>query len=144
MMPNPADFATEWINAWNSHDLDRILSLYADDVEVTTPMIKVALGIDDGTVRGRDAAGQYWSAALRKVPNLHFELVEATRGVNSIAIYYKSILGKTAIETMFFKVNKAIAHYNSGANKSVVPEAAHAYRYLKNCFFVVLIWVIGL
>jgi len=116
MMPDPKEFAAEWIDAWNSHDLDRILSHYAEDVEVTTPMIRVAMGIDDGTVHGKDVARQYWRAALQKVPDLHFELVEATQSVESIALYYKSVMGKMAVETMFFndkgKVNKVIAHYN--------------------------------
>jgi len=116
MIPDPAHFAAEWIDAWNSHDFDRILSHYADDVEVTTPMIKVAMGIADGTVRGKDAVRQYWRAALRKFPDLHFELVETTQSVDSIALYYKSVMGKMAIETMFFnhegKVNKVIAYYN--------------------------------
>ncbi len=116
MMPDPNQIAAEWIEAWNSHDLDRILSHYADDVEVTTPMIKVSMGIDDGTVYGKAAARQYWSTALQKVPDLLFELVEVTQGVASIALYYKSFMGKMAVETMFFndegKVNKVIAHYN--------------------------------
>jgi ketosteroid isomerase-like protein len=42
MIPDPKEFAEEWIASWKSHDLDRILAHYADDVEVTTPMIKVA------------------------------------------------------------------------------------------------------
>ena len=28
------DFAHEWIEAWNSHDLEQSLELYAEDVEV--------------------------------------------------------------------------------------------------------------
>jgi ketosteroid isomerase-like protein len=32
-----AQFAEEWIAAWNSHDLDRILSHYADDFEMASP-----------------------------------------------------------------------------------------------------------
>ena len=116
MLPDPKAFASEWIESWNSHDLDRILSHYADDVEVTTPMIKVAMGIDNGTVYGKAAARQYWGAALQKVPDLHFELIESTQSVDSIAIYYRSVMGKMAIEVMFFnkddKVKKVIAHYN--------------------------------
>lgn len=116
MVPDPRAFALEWIASWNSRNLDRILSHYSEDVEVTTPMIKVALGIDDGTVHGKTAARRYWSAALEKVPDLHFVLVECTRSVDSMAIYYKSVMGKMAIEVMFFndegKVRKVIAHYN--------------------------------
>ncbi|HEX5049396.1 MAG TPA: nuclear transport factor 2 family protein, partial [Gammaproteobacteria bacterium] len=32
-------FAHEWIDAWNSHDLDRILSHYADDFVMSSPRI---------------------------------------------------------------------------------------------------------
>lgn len=115
MLPDKDKFAADWIEAWNSHDLDRILEHYTDDVEVTTPMIKVALGIDDGTLKGQDAARSYWKAALEKVPDLHFELVAATQGVDSIALYYKSVMGKMAIEVMYFDdngmVSKVVAHY---------------------------------
>ena len=38
------DFAQEWIAAWNSHDLDRILSHYAEDVEVTSPLVEMIMG----------------------------------------------------------------------------------------------------
>lgn len=116
MLTDPKTFATEWIESWNSHDLDRILSHYDDDVEVTSPMIKVALGINTGTLRGKVAVREYWYAALRKLLDLHFEFVECTKSVDSIAIYYKSVMGKMAIEVMFFnpdeKISKVIAHYN--------------------------------
>lgn len=108
-------FANDWIESWNSHDLDRILSHYSDDFEITTPMIKVALGIETGTLKGKDKIRNYWSAAFKKVPDLFFELKEVTKNVESMAIYYKSVLGKMAIEVMFFneegKINKVIAHY---------------------------------
>ncbi|MDQ7838243.1 MAG: nuclear transport factor 2 family protein [Thermodesulfobacteriota bacterium] len=112
---NAKKFANEWIESWNSHDLDRILSHYSDSFEITTPMIKVALGIETGTLKGKEKIRNYWEAAFKKVPGLHFELKEVTEGVGSIAVYYKSVLGKMAIEVMFFneegKVNKVIVHY---------------------------------
>ena len=116
LLPDAEKFAAEWIESWNSHDLDRILSHYAEDVEVTTPMIKVALGIESGTLRGKAPARRYWQAALERVPDLHFQLIECTQSVESIALYYKSVMGKMAIEVMFFdkdgKVSRVIAHYN--------------------------------
>lgn len=78
-------FAEEWVKSWNSHDLDRILSHYANDLEITTPMIKLALGIDTGTLLGKQNVREYWASALQKMPNLHFELKDVTTGVNSIA-----------------------------------------------------------
>lgn len=33
------EFAREWIAAWNAHDLERILSHYTDDFEMSSPLI---------------------------------------------------------------------------------------------------------
>jgi hypothetical protein len=108
-------FAEKWVKSWNSHNLEDILSHYSDDIEITTPMIKMALGSDDGMLKGKKAVGDYWQKALAKIPDLHFELYEVTEGINSIALYYKSVLNKKAIEVMFFnsdgKVNKMFAYY---------------------------------
>jgi len=99
----------------NSHDLDEILSHYSEDIEITTPMIKLALGVDNGSLKGKALVGDYWQKALVKIPDLHFELYDVTSGVNSVALYYKSVMNKNAIEVMFFdehgKVNKMFAHY---------------------------------
>ncbi len=109
------DFARKWIAAWNSHDLDDILTHYADDVEITTPMIRLAADIDSGTLRGKSAVRAYWQKALERIPDLHFELYEVTAGVDSVALYYKSVMNKKAIEAMFFneegKVCRMVAFY---------------------------------
>ena len=110
-------FAKEWVDSWNSHDIDRILAHYSDNFEITTPMIKIALGLDTGTLAGKQNVRKYWEEALRKMPDLCFELKEVTGSVNSIAIYYKSVMDKMAIEVMFFndqgEVNKVVAHYTN-------------------------------
>jgi ketosteroid isomerase-like protein len=108
-------FANKWINSWNSHDLDGILSHYAADIEVTTPMIKTATANNKDSLQGKPQVREYWAAALNKFPDLHFELVDVTAGVHSLALYYKSVMGKMCIEVMFFnaegKVYKMFAHY---------------------------------
>lgn len=112
---NAQQFARDWIDAWNSHDLERILTHYHDDFEITTPMIKMTLGEGADTLLGKDAVGAYWRAALDKAPDLHFELLDVTKGVDSIAVYYKSVLDKLAVEVMFFDENglveRAVVHY---------------------------------
>ncbi len=108
-------FAKDWIASWNSHDLASILEHYADNIEITTPMIKLALGIDSGSLKGKEQVADYWRKALQKLPDLEFELYDVTAGVDSVALYYKSVMNKNAIEVMFFnkegKVDKMIAHY---------------------------------
>ncbi len=108
-------FANTWIASWNSHNMEHILEHYSDDIEITTPMIKLAGGIDSGSLKGKQAVADYWTRALHKVPDLHFELVDVTVCIHSVALYYKSIMNKMAIEVMFFdaqgKINRMFAHY---------------------------------
>lgn len=109
-------FAEHWVAAWNSHDIDAVLAHYTDDFEMTTPMIQRVVGIGSGTLKGKAAVGDYWRAALAKVPDLRFSVIEVTCGVGSVSIYYNSVIGKKAIETFFFneegKIYKALATYN--------------------------------
>lgn len=112
---NAKNFAKEWIKSWNSHDLEDIMKHYAEDLEITTPMIKLAGGIESGSLQGKENVKAYWSKALQKFPDLKFELIDVTSGVNSVALYYQSIMDKKAVEVMFFNekglVNKMLAHY---------------------------------
>lgn len=90
------EFAREWIEAWNSHDLERILSHYTDDFEMTSPVIVRVVGEPSGTLRGKVAVGAYWRKALELNPGLRFELITVLRGVRSIVLYYRGVRGLSA------------------------------------------------
>lgn len=108
------EFATEWIAAWNSHDLERVLSHYADDFTMSSPYIAQIAGVASGTLTGKSAIRAYWSAALERLPALRFERVQTLTGVDSVAIYYRGVKGMV-VETFFFgddrRVHRAAAHY---------------------------------
>jgi len=107
-------FAREWIDAWNGHDLDRILSHYDDMLEMSSPLIVQIAREPSGTLKGKDAVGAYWAKALQLIPGLRFELVTTLVGVNSITLYYRGHRGLAA-EVFHFghdrKVVRAYAHY---------------------------------
>src|SRR4028119_1055491 len=94
-------FAQEWVEAWNSHDLDRVLSHYTDDFEMSSPFIATFTGEPSGTLKGKAQVKSYWQLGLQRIPDLRFELIEVFAGVNSIVIYYKAVLGKLATEVFF-------------------------------------------
>ena len=109
------EFAREWIAAWNAHDLDRILSHYTDDFEMSSPYIVERMHEPAGRLKGKEQIRPYWQAGLDTAPPLRFELVDVFAGVESIAIYYRSIGRKMACEILFFntarQVVRGIAHY---------------------------------
>ena len=108
-------FANDWIDAWNSHDLDKILSHYEDDFEMSSPVIIRVTGEVSGILRGKSAVGAYWAKALKINPDLRFELLTVLAGIDSITLYYKGVRGLSA-EVLHFnsrgKVVRAFAHYD--------------------------------
>ena len=93
-----AALGRDWIAAWNSHDLERVLALYDEDSEMTSDKIP-ALGFDpSGTMRGKDKLRAYWGAALKKRPNLHFELIDTYVSPDSIVVFYQNELGGRVCE----------------------------------------------
>jgi ketosteroid isomerase-like protein len=61
-------FAAEWIAAWNSHDLARILSHYTDDFEMRSPLIVQRGFAASGVLKGKAAVGEYWRQGLQATP----------------------------------------------------------------------------
>ena len=110
-------FATDWIAAWNSHDLERVLSHYTDDFEFTSPFIIQIAGEPSGRLRGKPAVRAYWAKALARIPNLEFKLKSVLWGVNSLVIHYHRHDGRDASEWFEFggegKVIRSSAHYAS-------------------------------
>jgi hypothetical protein len=113
-------FARDWIAAWNAHDLDRIVSHYRDDVLFLSPFAARA-GALDGVLRGLPALRDYFERALARYTDLHFEPIAALCGVNSIALHYRSVEGREAIEVMELdarrQVHRAAAHYTAATTK---------------------------
>lgn len=111
----PDDVAREWIEAWNSHDLDRIMSHYDEGFEMRSPFIRTVVGEPSGMLRGKPAVRAYWERALALSPNLRFELVAVAAGVDSVAVNYRNQRGTNCIEVLEFapsgKVTSARAHY---------------------------------
>ena len=106
--------AKDWIDAWNNHDMKRILSHYTEDFEMTSPVIVQMTGEQSGVLKGKKAVGAYWSKALGLLPDLRFDLQTVLLGMNTITLYYKGHRGFSA-EVFHFapdgKVARAFAHY---------------------------------
>ena len=107
-------FAQRWMQAWNSHDLDAVMSHYAQGVALTSPT--AAKLLSDGTVAGKEAVRSYFERGLEAYPNLTFELLDVMWGVSSVVLYYVNQKGTKTGEFMEFdgnqKVVRVVANYN--------------------------------
>ena len=51
--------AQNWVDAWNKRDLDAVMTHYADDVSVCSPLVKRRLNNSDGWLHGKSALRDY-------------------------------------------------------------------------------------
>ena len=111
-----ARFAREWIEAWNARDLERVLSHYTDDFEMSSPFIITLIGEESGTLRGKASVRAYWQTALQRHPDLRFELLEVFVGVSSLDILHKAAQGRRVDDVLFMdeegRVSRAMAHHD--------------------------------
>lgn len=91
-------FAQEWQDAWNSHDLTRILTHYSDNIVFRSAKAIALVG--HGELRSKSELRDYWSKALEKQPDLRFEVVDVFSGHGMMVITYKNHRGILAAETL--------------------------------------------
>jgi len=110
-------FAADWIEAWNSHDLDRIMTHYAEDLVLVSPIAAQLLNDPAGIVRGKDSLREYFQKGLNAFPQLRFDLIEVMRGLSSIVLYYKNQKGTKSGEFMELnpqrKITRVVANYSA-------------------------------
>lgn len=109
------EFAREWADAWNSHDLERILAHYDDQAILSSPVALERLG-GDGTIRGKAAIRDYFSRGLEAYPDLRFDLIETLWGTETVVVCYRNNhRGSKTAEVMLLnpagKVTRVWANY---------------------------------
>jgi predicted ester cyclase len=109
--------ASNWVAAWNAHDLDLIMTHYEDAIELTSPVAARLLGTSDGKVVGKPNLRAYFHRGLEAYPELHFRLEDVLWGVNSVVLYYTNQKGTRTGEFMELsaigKVARVVANYSA-------------------------------
>ena len=80
------NFVAQWVTDWNAHDLDGLLGHFAEDVVFTSPAAAQLNASSGGVVRGKAALREYWTEGLRRIPDLHFEVVASYVGIDTLVI----------------------------------------------------------
>lgn len=108
-------FADTWYAAWNSHDIDRIMSCYAPEIRHSSPFIKRYNNSDDLALVGIDTVRDYFARALERNPTLRFDPMFVTTGLESVLLVYRRMTGDLAGEVFFLnsdlKIVRSVSHY---------------------------------
>ncbi len=107
-------FSDEWEKSWNSHDIKRIISHYATNIVLVSPIAGKLLGSPE--VKGVESVKSYFLKGLQAYPNLKFRVLDVLHGEESIVLYYVNQNGVKAGEFMQLdsdgKISKMYAHYS--------------------------------
>lgn len=87
-----------WLDAWNLHDLDAIMTHYADEITFSSRAVS-ELGFDvSGIVRGKTTLRELFARGLRADPELRFAPLHAFDGVDEHALCYLGFRRRQVIE----------------------------------------------
>lgn len=94
------DIAKNWIEAWNSHDLERILSHYAEDVEFIANTVASRWQRPDGAIKGKADLRRHFARGLELASDLHFEMQGFFTCPRGYAVLYRRENGNCAIDAV--------------------------------------------
>jgi hypothetical protein len=87
--------ALAWFDAFNTHDLERLLSLYDDHAEHYSPKLKERQPQTNGLIKGKTSLRAWWLDAFQRLPTLHYEMVRLTSFENRVFMEYtRHVLGE--------------------------------------------------
>lgn len=88
MSPSNEAIARTWTEAFNAHDVERLVSLYDEQATHTSPKIRALHPQTAGMLVGREALRRWWADAIARLPGLRYELQTVTASADRVFIEY--------------------------------------------------------
>lgn len=82
------EIALLWFEAFNEHNIEKLLALYSEDAEHYSPKLKVLHPETNGLIQGKAALRAWWTDAFERLPKLHYELLQLTADEQQIFMEY--------------------------------------------------------
>lgn len=81
-----------WFEAFNAHNLEKLLSLYDDEAEHYSPKLKIRHPETNGLVIGKEALQNWWQEAFERLPSLHYKVTSLTSNPERVFMEYIRIV----------------------------------------------------
>ncbi len=96
----PREHADRWLEAWNAHDLDAILDLYAEEIDFASPTVAALGGDKEGRISGREELRAHFARGLERFPALAFTEEALLTGTGGYALIYRREDGARVVESV--------------------------------------------
>jgi hypothetical protein len=80
--------ALKWFEAFNEHDLDKLLSLYDNTAQHYSPKLKLRRPETKGLIKGKAALRDWWQDAFERLPSLRYEILKLTADEEQVFMEY--------------------------------------------------------
>ena len=82
------NIAIKWFEAFNEHNLEKLLLLYNDNAEHYSPKLKIRHPETQGLIKGKAALKTWWEDAFNRLPSLHYEIIKLTADSEQVFMEY--------------------------------------------------------
>jgi predicted SnoaL-like aldol condensation-catalyzing enzyme len=80
--------AHAWFEAFNAHNLEKLLSLYDEEAEHYSPKLKIRHPETNGLVTGKNALRTWWQDAFDRLPTLNYKVTSLTANSDRVIMEY--------------------------------------------------------
>lgn len=80
--------AFRWFDAFNTKQLEKLLSLYDDEAQHFSPKLKIRQPETKGLVVGKEAMRAWWQDAFDRLPSLHYKVTSLTANTDRVFMEY--------------------------------------------------------
>lgn len=80
--------AIKWFEAFNEHDLEKLLSLYDNNAQHYSPKLKIRMPETAGLIKGKLALRAWWQDAFDRLPSLKYEVIKLTADDDQVFMEY--------------------------------------------------------
>ena len=82
-----------WFEAFNSRNLEKLISLYDDEAEHFSPKLKILHPETNGLISGKDALQTWWKDAFDRLPTLNYKVTSLTSNMDRVFMEYVRTVG---------------------------------------------------
>jgi ketosteroid isomerase-like protein len=80
--------ARQWLSAFNQHNLEKLLELYAQDAVHYSPKLKLRHPDTNGLIKGKENLRIWWKDAFERLPTLQYKATSLTSNSQRVFMEY--------------------------------------------------------
>ena len=87
-----AQITKQWLQAFNEHNLEKLLSLYDNNAIHFSPKLKIKKPETNGLIKGKEAMREWWQDAFDRLPQLFYQEQTITANEDRVFMEYIRIV----------------------------------------------------